>query len=123
MTPRLALLFTTTALTVALGPPALAAMLSQGTAAHQCSGVCAAVFSDGASSLPLIRVSGDDDDDGGWLRRGRGNDDDDDCDGGDEGDDDCAGVGGRGNPAPAGTVAPPANGLFGSGAPPVAVTN
>lgn len=27
------------------------------------------------------------------------------------------------NPAPAGTVAPPANGLFGNGAPPVAVTN
>jgi hypothetical protein len=119
MTSRLSLLFASTALTVALALPALAAMQFQGNAQGACSGVCAAVFSANDQIVPLIRVSGDDDD-GGWFRRGHEDDDDDeDCDDDDHDDDDCA----LGNPAPAGTVAPPANGLFGNGAPPVAVTN
>lgn len=115
MTSRLSLLFASTALTVALALPALAAMQFQGNAQGACSGVCAAVFSANDQIVPLIRVSGDDDDDddGGWVRRGHDDDDDD--------DDGC--IGALGNPAPAGTVAPPANGLFGNGAPPVAVTN
>jgi hypothetical protein len=127
MTSRLSLLFASTALIVALGLPALAAMQTQGSAPDQCSGVCAAVLDADELSVPLIRVSGDDDDDddGGWVRRGHDDDEDDeDCDDddGDDGDDvDCTGA--LGNPAPAGTVAPPANGLFGNGAPPVAVTN
>ncbi|RID89897.1 hypothetical protein D2N39_20705 [Gemmobacter lutimaris] len=114
MTSRFSLLFAPTALTVALGLPALAAMQTQGNAQDQCSGVCAAVFSADDLSMPLIRVSGDDDDDddGRWFRRGHDDDDDEDT---------C--TGGPGNPAPAGTAAPPANGLFGNGAPPVAVTN
>lgn len=138
MTSRLSLLFASTALTVALGLPALAATQTQGNTQGQCSGVCAAVFGAEDLSLPLIRVSGDDDDDkAGWLRRGNDDDDDEDCDDDDddeddddedddddEGDDDDDGcTGAKGNPAPAGTVAPPANGLFGNGAPPVAVTN
>ena len=115
MTPRLSLLFASTALTVTLGLPALAAWQTGGDASGQCSGLCAAVFGDEDLSMPLIRVSGDDDDDeGGWFGRSDDDDEDDDNDG-------CAGV--RGTPAPAGTVAPPANGLFGTGAPPVAVTN
>ena len=131
MTSRLSLLFASTALTVALGLPALAATQTQGNTQGQCSGVCAAVFGAEDLSLPLIRVSGDDDDNNaGWLHRGN---DDDDCDDDDEDDDDedddddegdddgCTGA--KGNPAPAGTVAPPATGLFGNGAPPVAVTN
>ncbi len=124
MTPRLPLLFASTALSVALGVPALAAMQTRGSASDPCSGVCAAVFGADGASVPLIRVSNDDDDDedGARLRRARNDDDDDDC-GEDDDDDDCIGAGARGNPAPAGTVAPPANGLFGSGAPPVAVTN
>ena len=129
MTPRFSLLFASTALAVALGLPALAAMQSQGNAPGQCSGVCAAVLSADDQPVPLIRVSGDDDDDddddSGWLRRWHDDDDDDeddeDCDEHDDDDDGCAGA--FGNPAPAGTVAPPANGLFGNGAPPVAVTN
>lgn len=120
MTSRFSLLFASTALTVALGLPALAAMQTQGNAADKCSGGCAAVLNADDLSVPHIRVSGDDDD-GGWVRRGHDDDDDDeDCDDDDD-DDGCTGA--RGNPAPAGTVAPPANGLFGSGAPPVAVTN
>lgn len=123
MTSRLSLLFASTALAVALGLPALAAMQVQGNAQGACSGVCAAVFSADDQTVPLIRVSGDDDDDddGGWIRRGHDDDDDEDCD--DDDDDDDACIGALGNPAPAGTVAPPANGLFGNGAPPVAVTN
>ena len=67
----------------------------------------------------------DDDDDSGWRegsRRGHGggdggdDDDDDDDDDCDDDDDDCRG--GARNPAPAGTVDPPQNGLFGNGAPP-----
>ncbi|KFI26058.1 hypothetical protein CN97_04015 [Haematobacter massiliensis] len=125
MTSRLSLLFASTALAAALGLPALAAMQTQGSAQNACSGVCEAVFNADGQPVPLIRVSGDDDDDddGGWFRRGHEDDDDDeDCDDDDDDDDDdCAGT--LGNPAPAGTVAPPANGLFGNGAPPVAVTN
>ncbi len=48
-------------------------------------------------------------------------DDDDDCDDDDDDDDDCRG--GARNPAPAGTVAPPQNGLFGNGAPPQVQVN
>jgi len=117
MTSRLSLLLASTALSVALGLPALAAMQARGTAEGLCSGVRAAVFGADERSVPLVRVSGHDDDDkkaGGWFRRKHDDDDDDD-------DDDCAGA--ARNPAPAGTVAPPANGLFGTGKPPVAVTN
>jgi hypothetical protein len=127
MTSRFSLLFASTALTVALGLPALAAMQTQGNAQGACSGVCAAVFGVDDLSMPLIRVSGDDDDDDddGRVRRGHDDDDDEDCDenDGDDDDDDDGCIGALGNPAPAGTVAPPANGLFGNGAPPVAVTN
>ena len=70
--------------------------------------------------------SGSDDDDDGDSRRGRyGSDDDDDgdnrrgrygSDDDDDDDDDCGGA--AGNAAPAGTVAPPQNGLFENSAPP-----
>ncbi len=126
MTSRLSLLFASTALTVALGLPALAAMQAQGSAQGQGSGVCAEVLSADNQPVPFIRVSGDDDDDddGGWVRRGHDDDDDEDCDeDDDDDDDDDACTGALGTPAPAGSVAPPANGLFGNGAPPVAVTN
>ena len=121
MTSRLSLLFASTALTVALGLPALAAMQFQGNAQGACSGFCATALGADGQPVPLIRVSGDDDDDddGGWVRRGHDDDEDEDCD--DDDDDAC--IGALGNPAPAGTVAPPANGLFSNGAPPVAVTN
>ncbi len=121
MKTRLSILFASTALTFALGHPALAAMQSSGNATGFCgSDVCIMRFGDGDQTIPLIRVSDDDDDDdGGWFRWGH--DDDDECDD-DEGKD-CGAASGKGNAAPAGTMAPPANGLFGNGAPPVAVTN
>jgi hypothetical protein len=46
----------------------------------------------------------------------------DDCEEGGEGDDAC-GLGASGNAAPAGTVAPPSNGLFSNGTAPKAITN
>ena len=106
MKNRLSLLLASTALTVAIGLPALAAMQDPVGSAGLLDSVRAAVLGDGDQPMPLVRVSGDDDDD---------------CE--DDDDDDCKGAGARGNPAPAGTVAPPANGLFGNGKPPVAVTN
>ena len=129
MTSRLSLLVATTALTLVLGLPAVAAMQARGQAPGPCSGVCAAIVGPDDLPAPLIRASSDDDEQEGtrgWVRRGHDDDDDDDdedCDEDDE-DDDC-GPARRGpaNPAPAGTVAPPANGLFGNGAPPRAVTN
>lgn len=113
MTSRFSVLFTSTALTMALGLPALAAIQTQGNAQGRCSSVCAAVFGADDLSVPLVRVSGEDEDD------------DEDCDEEEEEDedDDDACPGALGTPAPAGTVAPPANGLFGNGAAPVAVTN
>lgn len=153
MTSRLSLLFASTVLSAALGLPSLAAAPSQGTAQGRCAKVCAALFGADDLPLPLVRVSGDDDDDDDedWEdddeeeedddeegedddEEGEDDDEDDDedadCDD-DDGDDDgadddgakerCSGA--QANPAPAGTVAPPANGLFGTGAPPVAVTN
>ena len=83
----------------------------------------------GAAGFALVGC-GDDDDDSGWRegsRRGHGggdggdDDDDDDDDDCDDDDDDCRG--GARNPAPAGTVDPPQNGLFGNGAPPQAQVN
>lgn len=118
------ILLATTAIVGALGLPALAALRASNDVTGMCgSDACAAVFRDGDQSAPLFRVSGDDDDDndGGRERRKHDDDDDDDCE--EDDDDGCMGAGARGNPAPAGTVAPPANGLFGNGAPPVAVTN
>jgi hypothetical protein len=115
------LLFASTALTMALSMPAFAASPFAGTADISGKARLATMTGDDDGNLPLIRVGDDDDDD----HRGRtrhwhddDDDDDDDCD-----DGRCQGAGGRGNPAPAGTVAPPANGLFGNGAPPKAVTN
>lgn len=117
MNKTLALLIATTALTVAAGLPALSAMRASPDGAP--SGLFSAVFEVDQDSLPFVLVSDDDDDgdddddddDRGY--RDGDDDDDDDCD--DE-DDDC-GTGAL-NPAPAGTVAPPQNGLFGNGAPP-----
>ena len=122
MTSRLSLLLASTALTALIGLPVLAAT----HAPVQCGTVCVAPITGSDPAAPLIRVSDDDDEDDdegddegdGWFLTG---DDDDDCGGDDDDDDDDCGRG-QGNPAPAGSTAPPANGLFGNGAPPVAVT-
>ncbi|MYZ46765.1 hypothetical protein [Propylenella binzhouense] len=119
MKKTLALLVASTALTVAIGVPAWSAMrVPQDDAKPQ---PIAALFDDGQEALPLIFVSDDDDDDDDDRedrRSSRYGDDDDDDDDDREDDDDDDASGGALNPAPAGTVAPPQNGLFGNGAPP-----
>ncbi|MBU0644326.1 MAG: hypothetical protein KJ731_06385 [Alphaproteobacteria bacterium] len=92
-----------------------------------------------ASNTPSLMFVSDDDDEGrGWLRWLGDDDDDDDgeCEDDDEDDedededrrknkydddDDCSGS--IDTPAPAGTVAPPQNGLFGTDTPPQVQVN
>ncbi|PWR03778.1 hypothetical protein DKT77_04515 [Meridianimarinicoccus roseus] len=116
MKKTLTLLAATTALTAAIGVPAWSAMQAPSDVLRP----IAALFDDASQAMPLVLASDDDDDDDDRWRDGsrRGHDDDDDdCDDDDDDDDDdCRGA--ARNPAPAGTVAPPQNGLFGNGAPP-----
>ena len=122
MRKTLALLVASTALTATIGLPAWSAMNAPADMAAQ---PFAAVLADGSQPLPLVLASDDDDDDDHGKRdsvkRGHDDDDDDDDDDDhdddDDDDDDYSRSGAR-NPAPAGTVAPPSNGLFGNGAPP-----
>ena len=133
MTKTMTFLLASTALTIALGATAWSA-----TRIMDDEVLPTAVQSqmDSRDLSPLIFVNDDDDeddddegeeddeedeDDDDDRRKGarHEDDDDDDCDD----DDDEAFAGGPRNPAPAGSTAPPANGLFGNGAPPKAVTN
>lgn len=121
MKKTLTLLVASTALTAAIGVPAWSAMQAPADGVLR---PIAALFDDSSRAMPLVLASDDDDDDR-WRdgsRRGHDDDDDDDddCDDDDD-DDDCRG--GARNPAPAGTVAPPQNGLFGNGAPPQVQVN
>jgi hypothetical protein len=121
MKTTLALLVASTALTAAIGVPAWSAM--SGSAAPEDRSLAAA-FDPGGEALPLIFVSDDDDDDDDRrYRRSSGRDDDNEDDDCDDDDDDEEGCRGAANPAPAGSVAPPANGLFGNGAPPQVKVN
>tara|TARA_R110002012_G_scaffold159002_2_gene320631 strand:+ start:1359 stop:1730 length:372 start_codon:yes stop_codon:yes gene_type:complete len=119
----LILLATSSALTAAIGLPAWSALQAPTDANSQSF---AAFFEDAAQTLPLILASNDD---GHSFfknsRRRHDHDDDDDHDDSDDDNDDCDGGcrGGAPNPAPAGTVAPPQNGLFGSGAAPKVQVN
>lgn len=120
MKKTLTFLAASTALTAAIGVPAWSAMQSPTGAGLRS---VAALFEEGAQSMPLVLASDDDDDDDdhGWrnaTRRGHDDDDDDDDDDDCDDDDDDGCRGGARNPAPAGTVAPPSNGLFGNGEPP-----
>lgn len=123
MKKTLTLLVASTALTAAIGVPAWSAMQSFADEGLRPS---AALFDGRPQAMPLVLASDDDDDDDhGWRegsRRGHDDDDDDDDESDDDDDDDdCRG--GASNPAPAGTVAPPQNGLFGNGAPPQVQVN
>ena len=101
MKKTLTRLIASTALTAAIGVPAWSAM----QAPSDVNRPVIAIFEDASPAIPLVLASDDDDDD-------------DECD---DDDDDC-GSGAR-NPAPAGTAAPPQNGLFGNGAPPQVQVN
>ncbi len=120
MRKTLTLLVASTALTAVIGTTAWSAMHVPAEGSPR---PFAVIFEDAAQSLPLILASDDDDDDDddsenhGSRRDHDDDDDDEDCDD----DDDCGS--GAPNPAPAGTVAPPQNGLFGNGAPPQVQVN
>jgi hypothetical protein len=112
MKKTLTLLVASTALTAAIGVPAWSAMQAPSDVLRP----VAALFDDAPHTTPLVLASDDDDDD-----HDDDDDDDDDCDDDDDDDDDCRGS--ARNPAPAGTVPPPQNGLFGNGAPPQVQVN
>lgn len=123
----LTILFASSAMTAAVSLPAWSAVNAPANANLQ---PIAALFEEGSPSLPLVLASDDDDDDDNrrsreGSRRSHDNDDDgkdhDDEDEDDDDDDDKRG--GASNPAPAGTVAPPKNGLFGNGVPPKVKVN
>lgn len=127
MTKTMTFLLASTALTIALGATAWSA-----TRIMDDEVLPTAVQSqmDSRDLSPLIFVNDDDDeddddegeeDDDDDRRKGARHEDDDDDDCDDDDDEACAG--GPRTPAPAGSTAPPANGLFGNGAPPKAVTN
>ena len=110
----LILLAASTALTAAVALPAWSALSAPADAdQHPFSAVIDAV---GDAMEPVLVADGDRDirrrsNDGDDRRHRHHADDDDDDD-----DVDCGTT--TRNPAPAGTVAPPQNGLFGNGAPP-----
>ena len=119
MKKTLLLLVASTALTAAIGVPAWSAMHAPADGGNL---PFTALFEEGEKTTPLVLASDDDEDrrlrDG--SRRGHDDDDDDDDEDCDD-DDDCRGS--APNPAPAGTIAPPQNGLFGNGAPPQVQVN
>ncbi|MGE4411190.1 MAG: hypothetical protein AB7D33_11545 [Sphingobium sp.] len=120
MKKTLLLLLASTALTAAIGVPAWSAMHAPADGSIR---PFSALFEEGEQTMPLVLASDDEEEDRGLRdrsRRGHDDDDDDDCED-DDHDDDCRG--GASNPAPAGTVAPPQNGLFGNGAPPQVQVN
>jgi len=128
MTKTLSLLIASTALSAALGLPAWSAVQG-GAAPAQPVQFVPAVMDDKASPAILLLVDDDDDEHEGddhSSRSGRGEGDDDGEDDDDD-DDDCgtddSSCGASSNPAPAGTAAPPQNGLFGNGAAPKAQVN
>ena len=113
MKKTLMILIASATLTAAIGLPAWSAMRTPGGESPR---PFAAILEGAALVLPLVLASDDDGDedrgDHATSRRGHDDGDDEDDDGCD--DDACSGV--ARNPAPAGTVAPPKNGLFGNGA-------
>lgn len=113
MNRTLCLLAASTAIAAALGLPAFSAItdpfLSDGR------GDLAAAQNQPAAAVVTLASNDDDDDEG--HEEDDDEDDDGDCE---EDDDECGPAAG---PTPAGTVAPPPNGLFGTGAPPVVQVN
>lgn len=107
-----AILAATTALGALVTIPAIAANSSLGTESAPLAFVANAKAALGET---LWLASGEDDDDDDHDHGDHDDDEDDDCDDDDEDKGSCA-MGA--SPAPAGTVAPPANGLFGTGAAP-----
>jgi hypothetical protein len=128
MTNTLKLFVASAALTAAIGLPAWSAM--HVSPPGEIAKPLAAVLEGGGDAAQFILVDDDDDgedDDAKRKQRHSGDDDDDDNDDDDDdddNDDDCEddddGCGSARAPAPAGTVAPPQNGLFSNGTAPKA---
>ena len=114
-----AILFASTALAAGIGLPAWSAV--QGALRVDQPRPAAFVGFPETGSMPVL-VSDDDDGNRQHGRRLRHGGDDDDHDEGD-GEDDDPHSGNAAGPAPAGSVAPPQNGLFGSGAAPKVQVN
>ncbi|PJN95809.1 hypothetical protein CNY89_06300 [Amaricoccus sp. HAR-UPW-R2A-40] len=116
MRRTLTLLVTSTALTAAIGVPAWSAMHAPDDGSLW---PVAAPIEERTHALHLALASDDDDDSRGFAQNSRRGHDDDEND--DDCEDDCPS--GARNPAPAGDVAPPQNGLFGNGASPQVQVN
>ena len=121
MSKILSLLLASAALTAGVGVPAWSAMHlpQQGAAVAPMS----AVLGSADTADLLVLVDDDDDEDegeDGKETRGASNDDDDDAEDCDDDDGSC-GASTVSQAAPAGTVAPPQNGLFDTGTPQVQV--
>ncbi|SDU49441.1 hypothetical protein [Stappia sp. ES.058] len=114
MKTKLAVLAATTALGALIAAPAIGAIRTLDLDEPY------AAISKGAATLQdgFLKLASNDDDD-----HERDDEDHDDDDDEDDDDDDYGGRRGGMNAAPAGTVAPPANGLFGSGAAPKVKVN
>lgn len=110
MKKTFAILVASTALAIGAGVPAWSGM-------HRADHTSA-----GTNDNGILKLVSDDRLDRDHGRKARSDDDDhrygDDGHDDDDDDDDGYGRNASANPAPAGTVAPPANGLFGSGAAP-----
>jgi hypothetical protein len=124
MNKTLMILVATTALTAAVGVPAWSTIRDATSDTQR----PARAQDDASGQSRMLYASSEDDDDGYRRQNRRGSDDDDDnyrrsSDSDDDGyrgsdDDDDDYGGSANNPAPAGTVAPPQNGLFQNGTPP-----
>ena len=118
MSKILSLLLASAALTAGVGVPAWSAMHlpQQGAAVAPMS----AVLGSTDTADLLVLVDDDDEDEDGNETRGASNDDDDDAEDCDDDEGSC-GASAVSQAAPAGTVAPPQNGLFDTGTPQVQV--
>lgn len=113
MKKTFAILVASTALAIGAGIPAWSGMhrAEHASASTDDNGILKLASDDRLDRDHGRKARSDDDD---HRERDHGHDDDDD----DDEDDDGYGRNASANPAPSGTVAPPANGLFGSGAAP-----
>ncbi len=121
MSKILSLLLASAALTAVVGVPAWSAMHlpQQGAAVTPMTAVLGST--DTAELLVLVDDDDDEDEDAdGNVTRGTSNDDDDDAEDCDDDDGSCGATAAT-QAAPAGTVAPPQNGLFDTGTPQVQV--
>ena len=121
MKKTLAILLASAALTTAVGLPALAAIGASDGAAHT---AIATILGQRTNAPPVMQVADSDDDDHAYGDEHGYEDDDCDEDHGYADDDDgMASCASGANPAPAGTAAPPQNGLFANDTAPAVQVN